>query len=80
VARYFFDSRDGDTFSRDDIGDDLPNLERVKVVATRALAELARDVPPGSVKRKLSIEVRQGEWPVLMLSLTFEAIVLADVA
>jgi hypothetical protein len=43
-----------------------------------SLAELARDVFPGSIKRVLSVEVRDAIQPILMDVLTFEAIVLSN--
>jgi hypothetical protein len=51
MALYYFDMRDGDEFIDDDVGLDYPDLEAVKVEAARALADLARDVIPGSVRR-----------------------------
>jgi hypothetical protein len=74
---YFFDTRDNGTFIEDDVGIDCPNLEAVKKEAALSLAELARDVLPGSIKRVLSVEVRDAIQPVLRDVLTFEAIVLA---
>ena len=62
---YFFDTRDDDDFIEDDTGLEFADLESVKVQAARALAELARDVIPGSLKRKLAVEVRDSEGPVL---------------
>jgi len=38
---------------------------------------LARDVLPGSIKRVLSVEVRDAIRPILKDVLTFEAILLA---
>ena len=73
---YFFDTRDGDDFIRDDDGIELLHLEQVKVVAAKSLADLARDVLPGSIGRKLVIEVRDERGPVMIASLTFEAVVL----
>jgi hypothetical protein len=73
---FYFDTRDGDSFFRDDIGDDLPDLEAVKKEASLFLADLAHDVLPGSLKRVLKVEVRD-EWrPVLEACLVFEAVLL----
>lgn len=76
VPHYFFDTRDGDTLIEDDEGLELPDLETVKTEAARSLAELARDVLPGSLKRTLVVEVRDDRQPVLEARLVFEAIVL----
>ena len=73
---YFFDTRDNDDVIEDDIGVEYPSLEAVKVEAARALAELARDVLPRSLKRMLKVEVRDAEGPVLEAVMTFEAVVL----
>ena len=75
--RYFFDTRDNGTFIEDDVGLDFADLNSVKTQAAVSLAELARDVLPGSIKRVLSVEVRDAIQPILRDVLTFEAISLA---
>jgi hypothetical protein len=74
---YFFDTRDNGSFVKDDVGVDCTDLDSVKRVAALSLAELARDVLPGSIQRVLSVEVRDAIQPVLRDVLTFEAVVLA---
>ena len=76
MPRFFFDTRDNDLVLEDEVGLDYPDLEAVKVEAARALAELARDVIPGSLKRELAIEVRDELGPVLKARLTFEALIV----
>ena len=73
---YFFDTRDNDSFIGDDVGLDYPDLAAVKIEAGRSLAELARDVIPGSLKRELAVEVRDRFGPVLTARMSFEAVVL----
>ena len=73
---FFFDTRDNENFIEDDVGHEYPDLEKVKVAAAKALAELARDVIPGSLRHKLSVEVRDDLGPVLMAVMTFEAVIL----
>ena len=75
---YFFDTRDNGTFIEDDVGLDCADLDAVKTQAALSLAELARDVLPGSIKRELSVEVHTAVQPILRDVLTFEAIVLAN--
>ena len=75
--RYFFDTRDNGTFIEDDVGVELADLDAVKTQAALSLAELAHDVLPGSIKRMLSVEVRDAFQPILRDVLTFEAVVLA---
>jgi hypothetical protein len=76
--RYFFDTRDNGTLIEDNVGVELADLDAVKTQAALSLAELARDVLPGSLKRVLSVEVRDAIQPILRDVLTFEAIVLAN--
>ena len=75
--RYFFDTRDNGAFIEDELGIELASLDAVKAQAALSLAELARDVLPGSIRRVLSVEVRDAIQPILRDVLTFEAIVLA---
>ena len=75
---YFFDTRDNGTFIEDDVGLELADLDAVKTQAALSLTELARDVLPDSIKRVLSVEVRDAFRPILKDVLTFEAIVLAN--
>jgi hypothetical protein len=79
MALYFFDSRDNDDFVEDTEGLEYPSLETVKAHAAKALAELARDVIPGSMRRHLSIEVRDEDGPLLIAMMMFEAILLRPV-
>jgi hypothetical protein len=75
---YFFDTRDNGTFIEDDVGIDCTDLNAVKKEAALSLAELARDVLPGSIKRVLSVEVRDAIQPILRDVMTFEAIILGN--
>ena len=76
MALYFFDTRDNDDFIEDDVGVELPDLDGVKHQARLALAELARDVLPGNIKRNLAVEVRDERQAVMSARLVFEAIIL----
>jgi hypothetical protein len=75
---YFFDTRDNGTFIEDDVGIECADVEAAKTQAALSLAELARDVLPGSIKRVLSVEVRDAIQPILTDVLTFEVILLAE--
>jgi hypothetical protein len=77
-VRYFFDTRDNGTFIEDDVGVDCADLDAVKALAALSLTELAREVLPGSIKRVLSVEVRDGIQPILQDVLTFEAVAIAN--
>lgn len=73
MAWYFFDSRDDDAVIVDDIGLEVSDLETVKVLAARGLAELALDVLPGATERCLGIDVRDEQsGPILTTELTFQ--------
>jgi hypothetical protein len=75
---YYFDTRDNDNFIEDDEGLDLPDIDAAKVAAATSLAELARDVLPGSLKRELAVEVRDNRGSVLKALMKFEAVVLRE--
>jgi hypothetical protein len=72
MARYYFDTRDNERFVSDDEGVDIASFEQVKVEASRAMADFAKDVLPGCVVRTLAIEVRDRLGPVLRVRLRFE--------
>ena len=76
--RYFFDTRDNGDFIEDAVGVEIADLDAVKSQAALSLAELAREVLPGSIKRELSVEVRDAIQPILKDVLTFEGIVLTN--
>lgn len=74
MARYYFDTRDHEKFVPDNVGVEVDSFERVKVIASEAMADFAKDVLPGSVVRALAIEVRDDHGPVLRVVLRFEIV------
>ncbi|UPK31132.1 DUF6894 family protein [Bradyrhizobium sp. 195] len=72
MPHYFFDTRDNNIFVPDDIGAQFATIDEVKHEASRAMADFAKDVLPGSVLRTLAIEVRDDFGPVLRVVLIFE--------
>jgi hypothetical protein len=74
MPHYYFDSRDNEKFLRDDDGLHFDTIERARDQAAIALAEMAREVLPGSCRRELAIEVRDDTAAVLRTSLLFEAL------
>jgi hypothetical protein len=72
MPRYYFDERDNEKFVIDDDGVEIDTFEHVKAEASRAMADFAKDVLPGSVVRVLAIEVRDKLGPVLRVKLCFE--------
>jgi hypothetical protein len=77
-VRYFFDTRDDETFIRDDVGVELSDFEAATDLAALSLAELAKDVLPGTTTRVIAVEVRDASRAVLKEVMTFEAVLLAD--
>jgi hypothetical protein len=79
MTRYFFDWSDKENFDEDDDeGMELPDLEAVKVEASRSLLERARDILPGRDRHSLSIEVRcESGRPLLSIVLILEVRSLA---
>lgn len=78
MPRYYFDQRDGDTLISDDEGLEFDGIKAVRDEATRALAGIAKDELPGSVRREIAIEVRdEASRPVLRAALWFEVQTLA---
>ena len=75
MPRYYFDSRDGDTFIPDEVGLECEGIEQARDQAALCLAEMAKDALPGSTRREFAIEVRDGV-PVLRAYLVFEAVPL----
>jgi Domain of unknown function (DUF6894) len=79
MTRFFFDTRDGSAFVRDEIGLDLDGVEAARDEATRGLADLAKEAIPGSVRRELAVECRdEANRAVLRAGLWFEVAVVAS--
>jgi hypothetical protein len=58
MPRFHFDMRDGETFTPDEEGEELPSLNAAERVAAETAAEFGRDKLPEGVDRKVTIEVR----------------------
>jgi hypothetical protein len=79
VPRYFFDTRDGACFVRDDTGLECAGIEGARDAATGGLADMAKDAIPGKARRELTVEVRgEDDSQVLRASLWFEVQVVAE--
>ena len=77
MPRYFFDTRDNEITIQDDVGMELDNLKAVQIEASRGVADLAKDLLPGSIRRTVAIEVRDAaNDPVLKAVLVFEVYML----
>jgi hypothetical protein len=76
MSRYYFDIRDGEELIVDAVGTDMFDLEAVQVAAAQSLAEMAGHAvwsgAEAKLGRRLGIEVRDGNGPILKAKFTFE--------
>jgi uncharacterized membrane protein len=75
VARYYFDTHDGDDLVADDEGQDLDGLASVRAEALEALASIAKDAVPKANRDAMMISVRDEAGEVVFratLSLVIE--------
>ncbi len=70
---FYFDVRDGVSFTPDEVGREFDSLETAERAAAKAAAEIGRDQLPNGDARKVTVEVRneQGQW-VLTVAVTLE--------
>lgn len=76
MRTYFFDFRDNEDRIDDDVGSALSSLDEVRAMASKSLAEYARDIIPTIRCRQLAVEVRDEVGPVMTAKLTLEIVVL----
>jgi hypothetical protein len=76
MPRYYFDLLDGEDLVKDEEGMDLPNISSAQIEATEFLTDMVEDIatrqsnPLGYL---MSIEVRDSEGPLFVLSFTFSS-------
>jgi hypothetical protein len=70
---FYFDVRDGVSFTPDEVGREFDSLEAAERAAAKAAAEIGRDQLPNGDARKVTVEVRNehGQW-VLTVTVTLE--------
>jgi len=79
MAKYYFDTRDGDILVQDHEGLSFQDLPSVRVEAARILAELAIDLLPEGMQRTLAVEVRnEANTPILRCVLIYDVQDLAQ--
>jgi hypothetical protein len=73
---YYFDLLDGEDFVKDEEGMDLPNISSAQIEATEFLTDMAMDIATrqsNPLGYRMSIEVRDSEGPLFVLSFTFSS-------
>ena len=58
MARFYFDFDDGETFTRDERGVELEDVEAAKAEAVRSLPTIAKDELPDGDRRTFVVIVR----------------------
>jgi uncharacterized protein YfcZ (UPF0381/DUF406 family) len=76
MKRYYFDVCDGDGLTRDEEGLEFSDVESAQEEAAKALADMAKETGRRAARnpseRRMSIEVRDENGPVLEARFTFE--------
>jgi hypothetical protein len=73
---YYFDLLDGEDFVKDEEGMDLPNISSAQIEATEFLTDMVIDIATrqsNPLGYPMSIEVRDSEGPLFVLSFTFSS-------
>jgi hypothetical protein len=73
---YYFDLLDGEDFVKDEEGMDLPNISSAQIEATEFLTDMVMDIATrqsNPLGYPMSIEVRDSEGPLFVLSFTFSS-------
>jgi hypothetical protein len=71
MARYYFDVMDDDVLVPDEEGGEFENDQSAAEEAALVLAEMAKARLPGSIRRDMSVRVRNSAGPLLRTSLSF---------
>ena len=72
MPRYFFDIRDNDALAPDEHRLELADLRAAEVEAANSLADMARDMPPGTERHHMAIEVRTAQAPIFTVTYVFQ--------
>ena len=73
MPRFYFDVRDGESFTRDDDGVEFAGSHEARVDASKALAEMIKDVMPNGTHKAMAIEVRGANHePLFKVQIVFE--------
>src|SRR5829696_7334302 len=58
MGRFYFDVRDGETFTPDDEGLEFPGIKEARDDASRSLGEMIKDAMPDGIRQNMAVEVR----------------------
>ena len=73
MARYYFDLHDsGSVIYPDDVGEELPSDVAARDVAVQTIGQMAGDFTRRHLEGRISVEVRDGDGPILRFSATLK--------
>ena len=78
MARFFFDHHDANGIFKDDVGDELTTATIARMVALKTVGEVVRDLTSRHSEGRVTIDVRDGEEPVLRVSAVVETTSLKE--
>jgi len=79
MARYFFDTFNGETWVVDNEGVECTDHEEARRSAHAALPDIAKDELPDSSQRLMIVRVRDGQGPLMETSLDLQTVWLGEV-
>jgi len=78
VPRFYFDVRDGESFTPDHEGVEFASTHGARVDASRALAEMVKGAMPDGPRTAMAIEARgENREPLVKVQIVFEVAPLA---
>jgi hypothetical protein len=72
MPHYYFDIRENDEVTVDELGMQLPDLQAAAVESAKSLADLAKDLLPAARCYSLGIEVRNHDEPLFKIAIAYE--------
>jgi len=72
MSRFYFDIREDGAAAVDEEGLELPDLRAAQVEAAQSLADLAKEMPAGTERNHMAIEVRTDDGPIFLATFVFE--------
>ena len=79
MAKFFFDHHDANGIFKDDVGDELATATIARMIALKGVVgEVVRDLTSRHSEGRVTIDVRDGEEPVLRVSAVVETTSLKE--